>query len=363
MVTRSGAASGPVLLSGALWLGGDVLPLPAGAVLIDGSGRVAAAGRADQVDVPAGVRRLGGPGSWVGPGIVDAHVHLAFGSPDAELRGGLVGVRDLGAPPSDALAWQTAEARAGSPAVAVAGPVLTAPRGYPSASWGAGGFAAFLGSPAQARRLVAALAADGVDLVKVALEPAGGPVPTIDTVRAVVDAAHDAGLAVTAHALSRDMVHRALDAGVDELCHTPTEPLQPADVERIARAGVPVVSTIQTMVSGGGPAGAVAVANARALVAAGVRLVYGTDLGNAGTATGVDPRELERLAEAGLGRLGALRAATALAAAAPGMRGPTGRVTVGEPANLVLLRGDPLADPELWRRPTAVVAGGVLTEL
>jgi imidazolonepropionase-like amidohydrolase len=256
----------------------------------------------------------------------------------AEMRaGGVAAVRDLGAPPDDARAWR-------SSTVAVAGPLLTAPGGYPSRSWGAGGFARFVASPEEARAAVAEL---DVDVVKVALEPSGGqPVLPLDVVRAVVDAAHGRGLAVTAHALSEPMVLRALDAGVDELCHTPAEPLSPYGVERVAAAGVPVVSTIECLGEG-------AAANARALHEAGVRLVYGTDLGNAGTSPGADPRELERLAATGLGRLGALRAATEGSAGAFGLTGLTGRLRPGDPAYVVLLDADPVVAG--WTEPVAVV--------
>jgi imidazolonepropionase-like amidohydrolase len=153
---------------------------------------------------------------------------------------------------------------------------------------------------------------------------------------AIVRAAHERGLPVTAHALSEPMVRRALDIGVDELCHTPYEPLSPATVERISDTDVGVVSTIETL-------GGAAPANARALVAAGVRLRYGTDLGNAGTSPGADPRELRRLADAGLGMLGALRAAA------------VGPVEVGRPARVVVLADDPLTVPETWRSPVVVL--------
>ena len=270
-------------------------------------------------------------GEWVGPGIVDAHVHLAFGSFEEMLHGGVVAVRDLGAPPALAAEWRSSN-------VAVAGPLLTAPGGYPSRSWGADGFAAFVRDAGDARRVVASL---DVDVVKVALEPSGGaPVPDAETVRAIVDAAHGRGLPVTAHALTEAMVVRALDAGVDELCHTPVEPLSPRTVDAIAASGVPVVSTIECH-------GDAAARNAALLHAAGVRLVYGTDLGNAGTRTGADPRELRRLADAGLGNRGAFDAATR-------------PITTGEPARVVVLDGDPVEDPELWRTPVAVVSDGRL---
>jgi imidazolonepropionase-like amidohydrolase len=331
-------------LYGAVWRGGAAAVIPDGVVLVGDDGRVAALGPAAKVHVPDGVEEV--RGAWVGPGLVDAHVHLAFGAPEEMLAGGVVAVRDLGAPREDARRWRDP---VGPPVVAVAGPLLTGPGGYPSTSWGAGGFAAFVDSPGRARAVVADLVADGVDLVKVALEPSGGNVPSVEEVRAVVEAAHVNGLAVTAHALAGDMVLRALDGGVDELCHTPVEPLPAATVERVVASAVPVVSTIQTLGRG-------ARRNAKALHAAGARLLYGTDLGNGGTRTGADERELERLAETGLGRLGALRAATEGSAGAFGFSGLTGRLDVGATAYAVVLDADPLADPSTWRRVVRATA-------
>jgi imidazolonepropionase-like amidohydrolase len=155
------------------------------------------------------------------------------------------------------------------------------------------------------------------------------------------------------------MVRRALDAGVDELAHTPTERLPPDLVEAIADRRISVTSTLQTFFSSG--SGRDAAANAADLVSAGATLRYGTDLGNGGTRPGVDPRELDRLATAGLGRLGALRAATEHAAHAIGVRGQSGRIEQGQPVSLVLLPGSPLDEPGVWRTPAAVLTAGRLT--
>jgi imidazolonepropionase-like amidohydrolase len=231
------------------------------------------------------------------------------------------------------------------PRVQVAGPLLTAPGGYPSTSWGRDGFAAFIDDPDQTRRLVTGLAGQ-VDVVKLALEPRSGPVPTPAVCAAVVEAAHEAGRDVACHALSLDMVERALDAGVDELAHTPIEQLPAELVTRIAAAGIRVVSTLHTFVAGGD--GRAAVANAAALAAAGVPLRYGTDLGNAGIRAGADVRELELLAhKVGLGADAALRAATE-------------PIRLGSTVGLVVLDADPRADPGAWRYPRAVAVGGTL---
>ena len=309
-----------------------------GVVLVDADGLVVAAGPSAAIAMPDGVETIAA--SWVGPGLVDHHVHLSFGNPDHIVAGGVVAVRDLGAPPADALAFR----RLTAPRVEVAGPLITAPGGYPSRGWGQAGFAAFVDDPEQAHRLVSGLATQ-VDVIKLALEGAGGPVPTVAVAHAVVDAAHAAGLRVTCHALEVEMVERALDAGVDELAHTPTERLPGELVARIASSGVRVISTLHTFVAGGDGAGALD--NAAALIAAGVDVRYGTDLGNAGIRPGADPAELKLLGEAGL------RADAVLAAA-------TEPVRLGVPAGLVALTADPREHVEAWREPVAVLVDGTL---
>lgn len=377
-------AAGPtrgLAFVGTIWTGGSAEPQP-GLVVVDAAGVIRRIDLADQPELPQELLVLGGKQHWVLPGLVDAHVHLGFDPfamsgldrdasahvPTSGLDTGVLAVRDLGAPLRWAGRWQTgpgrapAGSRAGSPAVAIAGPVLTAPGGYPSRTWGAGGYCALVNSAAQARTTVQRLASEGVDLIKIALEPGPDgdlPVPDAATLQAIVDAAHSAGLAVVAHALTVAMVRRALDAGVDELAHTPTQRLDVDLIERIAAAGMSVTSTLQTFFSGG--VGREAADNATDLVTAGVTLRYGTDLGNSGTRTGADPRELDRIADTGLGRLGALRAATVGSATAAGMRHRTGMLTVGEPAALVLLPSSPLAEPGVWRTPAAVYVDGRLT--
>jgi len=328
-----GAIDGGLCLRGPLWLGHDAGVIPDGRVVVDAGGIVVAAGDAS---TPCDVEEIAV--GWVGPGLVDAHVHLGFGEPDHVLRHGVVAVRDLGAPPGDAARYR----KLAAPRVEVAGPLLTAPGGYPSRSWGSAGFAAFVDDPAQAEPLVAGLCTQ-VDVVKLALEPSGGPVPSAEVAAAVVRVAHDNGREVTCHALTVAMVERALDAGVDELAHTPTERLPEDVVARLAADRVRVVSTLQTFVAGG--LGDAVLDNARRLVAAGVEVRYGTDLGNADTRPGADPRELRLLdREVGLGPVGALLVATE-------------PIVVGAPAAIVGLSGDPIADPRRYRDADVVVVG------
>lgn len=350
MTARGAAADATdVVLRGRLWRGADDDPAGAGdgCVVIDAAGVVTAAGPVADVDVPDDRPQLGGPDAWIVPGVRDAHVHLAFGDPRDVLAGGVVAVRDLGAPLHRCAGWRAL----GAPLVDVAGEIVTAPGGYPSRGWGADGFARFVDGEAAAGDAVDALVAGGAAVVKLAFEPHGGPVLTPAAAAAVVARAHAHGRPAVAHALTAEMVHRALDAGCDELVHLPTERLPAELVDRLAAGPVTVTSTLWTFHAEG--AGAAALANAEALLAAGVPLRYGTDLGNTGTRPGVEPEELRLLAAAGLGPAGALRLATA---GWPGREAAP--ITAGAPAALVLLPADPVADPTGWRRPLAVVAGG-----
>lgn len=360
-------ATHAIAFVGTVWQGGAAEPQP-GCVVIDPAGRISDVHLGERPELPASVLAFGGANHWVVPGIVDAHVHLVFDESAVQrdrpsgLATGVVAVRDLGGPPRRTHGWQTARRRrppAETPRVAIAGPVLTALDGYPSRTWGRE-CAQFVASTNQARSTVRQLASDGVDLIKVALDDTdGGPLLEPKVLRAIVEAAHRLGLPVVAHALTDELVRRALDCGVDELAHTPTERLSAATISRMADARMSVTSTLQTFFSSG--SGREAAANAADLVAAGVVLRYGTDFGNAGTRTGVDPRELDRLADTGLGRLGALRAATEHAANAPGMKRLTGTIAAGQPASLVLLPTSPLDEPGVWRTPTALFTDSRLT--
>src|SRR3954454_15654466 len=160
------------VLIGRVWPGGNREPIDDGAVAFDASGRVAAIGARSALDLLVDLPVTGNDSTWVGPGIVDAHVQLAFGTPAEVLAGGVTSARDLGAPLSAATGWRTTGSRPPhtSPHVAVAGPLLTAPDGYPSRGWGRGGFAEFLTDAVAAAEVVRAMAAS-VDVVKVALEP------------------------------------------------------------------------------------------------------------------------------------------------------------------------------------------------
>jgi imidazolonepropionase-like amidohydrolase len=97
--------------------------------------------------------------------------------------------------------------------------------------------------------------------------------------------------------------------------------------------------------------------NFRHAVERGVRVVMGTDAFNGM----YPPAELSHLASHGLGPFGAIRAATLHSARLLGLDDEVGTLEAGKIADLVLVSGDPLAEPELWRDPARValvVQGG-----
>lgn len=310
--------------------------LPGRHDVLVGAGRVARIGPAGPPDPARGEFR----GGTLVPGLVDAHVHLSFAKPEAVARGGVTAVLDLGAPADYAFA------RHPPLRFRASGPLLTAPGGYPTQTWGANGYGLQVHGPDAARHEVASLARQGAAMIKIALQ--GEPAPDDDTLRAIVEQAHADSLRVVAHALTADAVARAVAAGADALAHTPVEPLPAALIESCGAREMTVISTVRAFGDG-----AAARANLAALSSAGCAVVYGTDLGNEGIAPGADPAELRIVAEALGSDEAAWRSATAASASFAGFG--TGRVAEGAPADLVLLER---FDFEALRAPRTVLIDG-----
>jgi imidazolonepropionase-like amidohydrolase len=347
LLSLGACARGPLRPTGdpAGETGAAPAPLPHHYVVVGGV--VVGEGRVE-VEVAAGqVRALLPPGEvdpalpvvdaagrWIAPGIIDSHVHLAY-LPEGEAlaAGGVAGAVDLAAPVS---AFGVDEPLL----VARTGPMVTAVGGYPTRSWGAGGYGLEVRGAGEAAAAVASLADQGAALIKV---PLGGS-PALDPAEldAVVAAAHARGLQVVAHALGEAELRAAAAAGVDLLAHTPTGPLS-AEAARLW-AGRGLISTLSAF--GGGE-------NLAALRAAGAEVLYGTDFGNT-RARGVSAAELQALADAGLDGAAILRAATTGPAARFGF--PTlGAVAPGARAHLLVLDADPLLDPLTLSRPVEVL--------
>ncbi|WP_020017083.1 hypothetical protein [Promicromonospora sukumoe] len=255
------------------------------------------------------------------PGVVDHHVHLGLVDRRLLAGGPVTEVHDLGWDPREVTAW-AAEPPSGL-RIRYAGPFHTAPGGYPSGrSWAPDAAVRPVASPDQAAAAVADVVAAGGFAVKVALHAGMAPLPE-DVLRALVGAAHGAGLPVLVHAEGPGEAERAIDVGADTLVHVPwTEELSAGVIARAAH--MTWISTLAIHDGPGGSAGlTLALANARRFVAAGGRLVYGTDMGNGPTPVGVNEREIELLGTVLTGEalrravLGRVDAAPALAAPLP----------------------------------------------
>jgi imidazolonepropionase-like amidohydrolase len=340
-----------------------------GAAVIDGTGGPALPGRTVLVRdgvierlepdgvaaLPPGIRRVDGAGGTLLPGFIDTHVHLDFYPPAEVLRGGVTTVRDLGwhAPRLEALRRHAERSPTACPRLLTAGQIITSPGGYPSpAAWAPPGTAREVDGAEQAASAVAELAAAGACVIKVALDPTrGAPALPGPTLAAVVGAARERGLGVTAHVATAAEAVKALEAGVDELAHWPFGEDLPAGLVRRVASSMTVVPTLHIDPSPARRRGV------RQFVAAGGRVLYGTDLGNQGPPPGVDVTELQLLMEAGLGPAAAVAAATSLAAEHLGLRG-IGRVAPGWTADLLLVDGDPLQDVRALTRVRLVSRAG-----
>jgi imidazolonepropionase-like amidohydrolase len=341
------------IVGAAVFDGSGAAPVP-GQTLVAAGGRIERVGPAAEVVPPAGAVVVDGTGATLLPGLVDTHVHLDFYPPALVLAGGVTTVRDLGWPAGRlaALHEGAADPRA-SPRLLAAGQIVTVPGGYPTrAAWAPPGTARPVGGAAEAAEAVADLAAAGAAVIKVALDDRVGPTLPAPVLAAVVGAAAERGLGVTAHVGGATEAAKALAAGVGELAHWPFDPAGLPDplVDALAESVV-AVPTLHIDPSPARRAGV------RRFVARGGQVLYGTDLGNQGPPPGADVRELRLLVGAGLEPGRALAAATSLAAAHLGLD-DTGRVEPGAWADLLLVDGDPLTDLANLERVRLVARDG-----
>jgi imidazolonepropionase-like amidohydrolase len=381
----------PRLLDGT---GGD--PVAEAALWLRG-GTVAYAGPAAGLPAAAGdgpVLDLDLPDCTVLPGLVDVHVHLvASGGPDLaagiaqdeaartvtavvnarrQLDHGVTLVRDLGAPGAEAIAVGRA-VEAGDvpgPRVVAAGPAVTM----------TGGHIPYLGrvadGPDAMRQAVRANAAMGAGCVKVV---ATGGVLTkgIDPRKAaytqaeldaLVAEAHRLGLRVAAHAIGEGGALAALRAGVDSIEHGMF--LDEATIEAFLATGArytPTFSAPHGILAGPSvpgwikdrarPAAEAQAASFRAAVAAGVKVVAGTDAGTPENPHGGVAEEVAFMVEAGLGPAAAVRAATGEAADLLGVA-DRGVLRAGSRADVLAVQGDAVADIRVLANPVAVFQDG-----
>ncbi len=189
-----------------------------GATVVIENGRIAAVGRADGVEIPDGAEVLELDGHTVIPGIVGLHDHTFYttnerrvqateSAPKLYLASGVTTIRTTGSyHPYSELNLKAGIDRGEEvgPRMHVTGPYLT--------GVGAAGYMTQVGSPEDARRVVAYWAEEGVSWFKAYTRISE------EELAAVIDEAHQRGLKVTGHLCSVSFT-RAVELGIDNLEH------------------------------------------------------------------------------------------------------------------------------------------------
>lgn len=276
--------------------------------------------------------------TWVWPPVVDSHVHLAYYPVGDKLpASGIGAVVDLGAP-------ETTLGTTAPLTVVASGPMITRPSGYPLNAWGENGYGIGCADLACVTDTIDRLAAKGAQVIKLPLDPTGLPPPFVQP---AIEHAHAKGLRVAVHALTANAARVAADAGADLLAHTPAEPLDQETID--AWRGRAVISTLAAF---GSPE---AVKNLKKLRAAGVTVLYGTDLGNLRLA-GPSADEVALLREAGLDDKAIAEAMTTVPIAY--WKLPLA-LRQGDEATFLVLDKDPRTDASVLLRPRTVIHRGV----
>jgi imidazolonepropionase-like amidohydrolase len=215
------AASVTVFEGARLIVGDGSAPIENAAFIVDVA-RFTQVGRAGQVQVPAGARRVDLRGKTVMPAIIDTHTHqptnreMLIDQLQRKAYYGVGVVMSMGQDNTD-VAFQVREE-----VIPNAARLRTAGRGITMPEPGRTEAPYWVTTVADARKAVQELAARKVDLVKIWVDDRDGTVRklTPEIYTAVIDEAHKNGLRVTAHIFALEDAKGLLRAGVDAFAHS-----------------------------------------------------------------------------------------------------------------------------------------------
>jgi imidazolonepropionase-like amidohydrolase len=359
-------------------------------------------GITDEILAPDGTAEVDARGSFVSPGLIDAHVHFDLAAHPAPylhwqrslfirsltcfhnglraLRAGITSVRDLGSADKLVLDYGK-QVNAGlllGPRVVAAGQPIVMTGGH---SWE---HARVANGADEVRLAVREQLAAGAEVIKFmasgGISTPGNPELaelTLEELSVGIAEAHRAGVLAAAHAHSPAGITNAIRAGVDTVEHAAFA--DAATHALMVEAGitlVPTVTALSPIAEGMGIPRDTVIKSLRArdtfqrntgdAICAGVTIAAGTDAGTALNPIGGLLDELQLYVQRGMSPADALRSGTVTAGRLvrrASEDAETGVLAVGARADLLIVRGDPLQDLEVLRRPASVIVGGRAVDL
>lgn len=349
----------------------DVLP---GQTVIVKQRRVAEMGPAGKVRIPAHAVLVDGTDKFLMPGLVDAHVHVRERELEAYVAAGVLTVRNMwGYPRLSSLKWEIKAGKRIGPTIYSLSPGLDASPGH----WP---LTQFVNDPRQADSVVAVQDGEGWKTIKVYQEL------SLESFDSIAAAVKRRGLRFAGHVPTDVPVEHALGSGMYSIEHLSgydqavsrkharnTWGWAEADQSRFKKLAVltaergvwncPTLAIQAVFAAQRKPAHReVALENMRKFVwtlhQVGAPLVAGTDAGIDRVAPGTSMvDELKAFEAAGLSRYDALLAGTVAGGKLLDQR-LLGTLAVGAPAELILLRGNPLDDLDALRSLEGVLLQG-----
>jgi len=230
--------------------------------------------------------------------------------------------------------------------------------------------------PVEARKAAREQLDHGADWIKVYMthrswvgksgELVSQPTLTVEELRAIVDETHGWGKKVACHAYSGIGLHRALDGGCDSIEHGLD--LDDAAISQMLKQGTWYVPTLSVYYTDWAPAdteagkrdrlrASVHEPSFRKALKAGVKIVFGTDMGGIPWTEPV-AQEFSRMVEFGMTPMDAIQSATSRAATMLEMDGKIGVVAPGAYADITAVNADPLRDIKALEKVDFVMKDG-----
>jgi len=236
--------------------------------------------------------------------------------------------------------------------------------------------AQLIDGPVEARKAAREQLSHGADWIKVYMthrswvgkngELVSQPTLTVEELKAIVDETHGWGRKLACHAYNGIGLQRALDGGCDSIEHGLE--ITDAQIAQMVRQGTWYCPTLSPYYIDWAPADTPAGQRDRKRAAvhgpsfqkalkAGVKIVYGTDMGGIPW-TEPMAQEFSRMVEFGMSPIDAIKSATSRAALMLDMEGQIGVVAPGAYADIIAVDGDPLRDIKVLRTVAFVMKDG-----